>query len=166
VVRTVHVNVVNTGRYIAVNRVEASDTVAMNRCGGANSMPITLRPHQFDSAVADAVRSYLLASFGNGAGLMVAENVHWLDPSTMDVLGALLGTARQRLLVVMTARPDTRLPADWPVEVLDLRPLTDQQADELIPALHPGLPAGKRKPIVNRCDGIPLYIEQVVAHLA
>jgi hypothetical protein len=104
VVRTVHVNVVNTGRYIAVNRVEASDTVATNRCGGANLMPITLRPHQFDSAVADAVRTYLLASFGNGAGLMVAENVHWFDPSTMDVLGALLGTARQRLLVVMTAR--------------------------------------------------------------
>jgi class 3 adenylate cyclase len=138
----------------------------LKSCGGAGVTPTTVRRDQFDASVADAVRSYLLASIGDGAGLIVAENVHWFDASTMDVLGSLLGTADPRLLVVMTARPDTRLPADWPVEVLDLHPLTDQQADELIGVLHPGLPAAKRKAIASRCDGVPLYIKQVVAHLS
>ncbi len=82
--------------------------------------------------IAQAVQSYLLACLGSEAGLVVAEDVHWFDPSTRELLGALLNSGEGRLLVVITGRPGGRLSAGWPVEVVDLAPLTDTQTDELI----------------------------------
>jgi tetratricopeptide (TPR) repeat protein len=78
------------------------------------------------------------------------------------VLGALLGTAAGRLLVVMTGRPDGWLPTGRLHEVFDLAPLTDEQADALIGALNPGMTADQRAAVAARCDGVPFYIEQVV----
>ena len=43
--------------------------------------------------IAQAVQTYLLACLGGGVGLVVAEDVHWFDPSTIEVLGALLDMA-------------------------------------------------------------------------
>ena len=113
--------------------------------------------------IAQAVQTYLLACLAGGAGLVVAEDVHWFDPSTREVLGALLDTAAGRLLVVMTGRPGGWLPTAWPVTVFDLAPLTDDQTDALITALDPGLSADERAVVAARCDGVPFYIEQVVA---
>ena len=42
----------------------------------------------------EAVQNYVLACLGGGAGLVVAEDVHWFDPSTLEVLGALLEQTR------------------------------------------------------------------------
>ena len=97
---------------------------------------------------------------------MVAEDVHWFDASTLEVLGWLLNAADGRLLVVITGRPGGWLPASWPVRVFDLAPLTNGQADELISALSPGLSANERAAVAGRCDGVPFYIEQVVAGLS
>ena len=88
------------------------------------------------------MQTYLLACLGGGAGLLVAEDVHWFDPSTLEVLGSLLNAAGGRLLVVVTGRPGGWLPAAWPVKVFDLTPLTDEQTDALITALNPALTAG------------------------
>ena len=99
--------------------------------------------------VAQAVQTYLLACLGGGAGLVVAEDVHWFDPSTREVLGALLDAAEGRLLVVMTGRPGDWLPAGWPDKVFDLAPLTDEQTDALITALNPGLTAEERAAVAG-----------------
>jgi class 3 adenylate cyclase/tetratricopeptide (TPR) repeat protein len=112
--------------------------------------------------IAQAVQTYLLACLGDGAGFVLAEDVHWFDPSTREVLSALLDTARGRLLVVMTERPGGWLPAGWSHTVFDLAPLTDTQTDALIGALNPGLTADDRAAVAARCDGVPFYIEQVV----
>ena len=111
--------------------------------------------------VARAVQTYLAACLG-GAGLVVAEDLHWFDPSTREVIGALLDTADGRLLVVITGRPGEWLPADWPVTTFDLAPLTDDETDALITALNPGLRVHERKAVAARCDGMPFYIEQIV----
>jgi len=115
--------------------------------------------------IADAVQTYLLACLDEDAGLLVAEDVHWFDPSTREVLGALLLTAAGHLLVVMTGRPGEWLPEAWPHTAFDLAPLTEEQTDELITALDPGLSADTRAAVSARCDGVPFYIEQVVAGL-
>jgi tetratricopeptide (TPR) repeat protein len=113
--------------------------------------------------IAQAVQTYLLACLAGGAGLVVAEDVHWFDPSTREVLGALLDAAGGRLLVVMTARPGAWLPDAWPHEAFDLASLTDEQTHALIGVLNPGLSADERAAVAARCDGVPFYIEQVVA---
>jgi class 3 adenylate cyclase/tetratricopeptide (TPR) repeat protein len=112
--------------------------------------------------VAQSVHTYLQACTGSGAALVVAEDVHWFDSSTHEVLDALLSDGDGQLLVVITGRPGEWLPAGWTVKVFDVAPLTDEQTDELITALDPGLDAGDRAAVIARCDGVPFYVEQVV----
>ena len=47
--------------------------------------------------IAAALHEYLLASLGASAGLVVAEDVQWFDPSTVEVLDHLLGVGGDRL---------------------------------------------------------------------
>ena len=116
--------------------------------------------------IAQAVQTYLLTCIGGGAELVVAEDVHWFDPSTREVLGALLNRGEGRLLVVITGRPGEWLPTEWPHTVFDLAPLTDEQTDALITALDPDLKADERAAVAARGDGVPFYVEQIVAGLS
>jgi class 3 adenylate cyclase/tetratricopeptide (TPR) repeat protein len=112
------------------------------------------------------VRQYVLACMGDQAGLVVAEDVHWFDPSTLELLNSLLTTADGRLLVVLTGRDGDWLRTDWPVTIFDVAPLTDEQSDALISALHPSMTDdAQRAAIRSRCDGVPFYIEHVVGEL-
>lgn len=108
------------------------------------------------------VKQYLLACIGDQAGLVIAEDVHWFDPSTMELLNALLAAPDGRLLVVMTGRDGDWLRSGWPTTLFDLAPLTDEQSDALIQALDPSVTAEQRAAIRQRCDGVPFYIEHVV----
>jgi class 3 adenylate cyclase/tetratricopeptide (TPR) repeat protein len=111
------------------------------------------------------VRQYVLACIGDQAGLVVAEDVHWFDPSSMELLNSLLTGADGRLLVVVTGREGDWLRTDWPVTLFELSPLTDEQSDALINALGPAVTEDQRAAVRNRCDGVPFYIEHVVGEL-
>jgi len=128
--------------------------------------PVAAEGRKLQEFIANGVHEYLRACLGEGAALVMAEDLHWFDQSTLDVLGALLGANLETLLVVATGRPGRWLPDDWPVKVFDLAPLTDVQANELIVALEPTASAEQRAAVCERCDGIPYYIEQIVAGLA
>jgi predicted ATPase len=97
--------------------------------------------------------------------MVIVEDAHWFDPSTIESVGSLLDAAEGRLLVVVTGRPGQWLPAHWPVKVIDLDPLTKDEADTLIAALDPNLSAHARATVADRCEGVPFYIEQVVGGL-
>ena len=112
-----------------------------------------------------AVLDYLLACLGEGPGMVVVEDAHWFDPSTIETVESLLDAAEGRLFVVVTGRPGHWLPGHWPVKVIDLDPLTKNEADALIAALDPNLSAHARAAVADRCDGVPFYIEQVVGGL-
>jgi class 3 adenylate cyclase/tetratricopeptide (TPR) repeat protein len=127
--------------------------------------PVAAEGRKLYELIAEAVGSYLLARVGDRAGLLVAEDVHWFDPSTREVLGSMLKASQGRLLVIITGRDGAWLPAEWPVKVFDLAPLTDEQTDELVMALDPTLTAEDRAAVRDRCDGVPFYVEQVVAGL-
>lgn len=116
-------------------------------------------------AIGATVRQYMLAGFGDQAGLVVAEDVHWFDPSTVELLDSILTGADGRLLVVLTGREDGWLKKDWPVTVFELSPLTDQESDALIDALEPSVTAAQRAAVRARCDGVPFYIEHVLNEL-
>ncbi len=115
--------------------------------------------------IARAVRDYLVACLGDGPALVVAEDMHWFDADTAEVVRSLLEDDSGRLLVVMTSRESASLPDGPRVAKFVLQPLTDQESDELIAALHPELGADGRAAVCRRCDGLPLFIEEVVAKL-
>jgi tetratricopeptide (TPR) repeat protein len=127
--------------------------------------PVAAEGRKLYQLIRQAVQDYLLAYLGESAGMVVAEDAHWFDPSTVEVFGSLLDAAEGRLLVAVTGRPGEWLPASWPVEVIDLKPLTEDQTDTLISALNPSLSAHDRAAVAGRCDGVPFYIEQVVGGL-
>ena len=111
--------------------------------------PVPAEGRKLYELIAEAVQRYLLACLGDGAGLVVAEDVHWFDPSTLEVLASLLDAGEGRLLVVLTGRPGGWLPAEWPVTVFDLKPLSDRQTDALITALNPAVTADERAAIAE-----------------
>lgn len=112
-----------------------------------------------------AVHDYLLACVREGPALLLVEDMHWFDEDTSVVVQSLLDEKLAGLLVVMTGRERTSLPDGSRAKVFDLAPLTDRQADELIIALNPDMDAKARLAVRRRCDGVPLYIEEVVAKL-
>ena len=125
--------------------------------------PVPAEGRRLYELIADAVQRYLLACLGGDAGLIVAEDVHWFDSSTLEVLVSLLGAGEGRMLVVLTGRPGGGLPSGLPAAAFDLKALSDEQTYALIAALNPVLPADDRAAIAGRCDGVPFYIEQLVA---
>jgi class 3 adenylate cyclase len=113
--------------------------------------------------IAKGIHNYLLACLGSGPGLVLVEDMHWFDEDTIEVVQALLREDLGRLLVVITGRQLPSLAGN--TQVLELKPLCDTDADELIIALHPGIDPEARRAVRRRCDGMPLYIEEVVAKL-
>ena len=112
--------------------------------------------------IAQAIQEYLLACVGDNAAVVLVEDMQWFDRSTIDVIEALLDTRLGRLLVVMTGRSGAKLPNDERVQVLELETLSDAETDELIVALDPSLTSEQRRGLSSRCDGVPLFIEEVV----
>jgi class 3 adenylate cyclase/tetratricopeptide (TPR) repeat protein len=112
-----------------------------------------------------AVHRYVLACLNDQPGLVIAEDVHWFDPSTMELLNSILASADGRLMVVVTGREGDWPRSDWPATLFELTPLTDEQSDALIEALDATLTDAQRAAVRSRCDGVPFYIEHVVGEL-
>jgi class 3 adenylate cyclase len=127
--------------------------------------PVAADGRKLQEMIAATAGAYLLACFGRSPGLLVAEDVHWFDTSTIELLGTLLVSRGGSLFAVVTGRPGTWLPREWPTKVFDLAPLSAGQSDTLARALDPSIDADALAVVRERCDGVPFYIEQVVAGL-
>ncbi|MFZ0907650.1 MAG: adenylate/guanylate cyclase domain-containing protein [Mycobacterium sp.] len=129
----------------------------------AGYQPVPVEGNPLHDRIASAVYDYLLACLGDGPGLVVIEDLHWFDPDTIEIVHKLLRADTGRLLVVITGREHVLL-SDG-VQVFELRPLTGEQTDELIFSLDPAMSLDARREVRRRCDGIPLYIEEVIAKI-
>jgi class 3 adenylate cyclase len=98
--------------------------------------------------------------------MMVVDDLHWVDPSTIELLGRLLERSSDvPLLLLLTFRPDFVPP--WPaaehVHTLALEPLAASQCAELFDALvgsHP-VSATVRDELLSKADGVPLFLEEL-----
>jgi class 3 adenylate cyclase/tetratricopeptide (TPR) repeat protein len=115
--------------------------------------------------IVDAIIGYLLACVGAGPAVLFADDVQWFDPSTLGVVESLLRTKTGSLLVVLTAREIGSLPTIPELKIFQLAPLTTEETNELIVALDPTLSDDDRTEVARRCDGVPLYLEEVVTKL-
>lgn len=98
--------------------------------------------------------------------LMVIEDLHWADPSTLETLDELVArTTGAPLLVVMTHRPEfvpswLRSPC---VSQISLGPLSAETATAIIASVNGGqaLPPGVQQLVLARAEGNPLYLEEI-----
>lgn len=93
------------------------------------------------------------------------EDLHWVDPSTMEILDLLVEQAPSLpLLILATLRPE-QAPAEWMrgVSQVTLDRMTRSEAIEMVLAVTGGkpLPAVLLEEIVTRTDGVPLFIEDL-----
>jgi class 3 adenylate cyclase/tetratricopeptide (TPR) repeat protein len=98
--------------------------------------------------------------------LMVYEDVHWSDPTTRESLDLLVDRVPDlRILVIITFRPEFTPP--WSghahVTLLGLNRLPLRHRAEMITHVTGGktLPKEIANQIIDRTDGIPLFIEEL-----
>jgi class 3 adenylate cyclase/predicted ATPase len=98
--------------------------------------------------------------------LLLVEDLHWCDPSSLELLGRLneqLPTSRT--LMVLTARPEFAVPWAHPKRwtPIALGRLRQRVARELVLAVvgERTLPAAAVSEILERADGVPLYLEEL-----
>jgi class 3 adenylate cyclase len=127
--------------------------------------PAAVEGHTLYESIGATARRYVLACIGDQPGLVVAEDLHWFDRSSLELINSLLTRADGHLLVVLTGRDGDWLRTDWPATYFEISPLSDKQSDALIDALNPSLTDDQRTAVRNRCDGVPFYIEHVVGEL-
>ncbi len=97
--------------------------------------------------------------------LVVVEDLHWIDPTTVMLLRrAIEGLAERPLLFLVSGRPGTVYPwrSEDPVVRLHLQRLNESESAELLDAIAGGeMPAEMRRQILYYADGIPLFIEEL-----
>ena len=94
--------------------------------------------------------------------LVLVEDLHWADPTTVDLLGLLATEGIPGTMILITSR--LPLEAPWASSVLDieLEPLKEKQAAGLVAALtDDGLDTTQRRLIVERGAGIPLFLQEL-----
>lgn len=93
--------------------------------------------------------------------LLIIEDLHWCDPSTLELLAAHAQRQSQPILTLITARPQCRV-EPTPGSTLDLAPLSAAEVRALIEQLKTGLSQDAITGIAKRTDGIPLFAEEMV----
>jgi len=114
--------------------------------------------------------SMLLALVGGLAEqqpvIVIVEDLHWVDPSTLELLTLLLDQApTMRLYIMLTCRPTFEIPWGFRTHLtaLTLNRLTQPQVEVMVEGMLGGqrLPATVLEQIVAQTDGIPLFVEEV-----
>ncbi|HYJ78152.1 MAG TPA: AAA family ATPase [Longimicrobiaceae bacterium] len=113
-----------------------------------------------------ALLRMMLGAAAGGPLLVCVEDVHWADPSTLELLGLLADqVSDRRILAVFTHRLEFRPPWHPPAHQAELVVGRLQQADveQIIARLTGGkaLPPEVAAQIIARTDGVPLFVEEL-----
>jgi class 3 adenylate cyclase/predicted ATPase len=132
----------------------------------AESPPLTFSPQKQKQRTEEALVAWLMEEAERQAVVTVWEDLHWADPSTVELLTLLLDQVpTTRLFVVLTARPEFQSP--WPSRgywmTLILNRLPRSQAALMVQQVtrDKAVPAEVLQQIVAKTDGVPLFIEEL-----
>ncbi|RME98236.1 MAG: hypothetical protein D6768_17820 [Chloroflexi bacterium] len=130
--------------------------------------------------VSQAARALISAAARRQPLVLVWEDLHWADPSSLELLRALLPLASDcSLLLVLIYRQPIKDSKIWSFYQLvhhelggshikiQLPPLTDDESAELLDNLlgRQALPEDIRQQIVTKAEGNPFYLEEVIRSL-
>jgi class 3 adenylate cyclase/tetratricopeptide (TPR) repeat protein len=130
-----------------------------DRYPGVELAPVQLREFLLERLVA-----LLRALASKGPVVMVLEDLHWADPTTLELLDHMIDAGLPAgLLVLATARTDLQwAPRPEQAITIHLDPLPELRARELALAAAPGrLSEADAREIAARGDGVPLFVEQL-----
>jgi predicted ATPase len=134
------------------------------------SRRVSLTPEALKEKTLEALVRLLLVRAARAPCLVIVEDLHWADPTTLEFLERLRqAAAARRLLIVGTHRPEFKSLWGNVAEIsrIGLTRLRKAQASELLDAV-PGaraLDARARGYALEKSDGNPLFIEELAAAL-
>ena len=131
---------------------------------------LTLSPQRQRQLTQDALVAWIIEEAEREPVLAVWEDLHWGDPSTLELLGLFIEqTPTVPILNVLAYRPEFVPP--WPMQS-HMTPIALNRLERShIEALVRRLAGGKRLPIevethiVTKTDGVPLYVEELTKML-
>ncbi len=111
----------------------------------------------------DVASQWLADHTGSGPAMLLVEDAHWADPSTIEALEQMARRERP-LLIVVTARPEFN--DDQPFAFahhLALNPLGPEDAVAVVAGVPGGdqLSEDVRRDLVARAGGVPLFLEEL-----
>jgi predicted ATPase len=132
----------------------------------ADYIPPTLSPEQQKQKTLQAFLTILLRIASQQPVLFVMEDLHWVDPTTLELLGLLIDQGpTARILALWTFRPDFSPP--WTgrshFTQVTLNRLPRRHAAELTGQVAHGkaLPPEVVEQVVAKTDGVPLFVEEL-----
>jgi len=110
---------------------------------------------------AEAIAEFLVQAAVERPLFVLVDDIHWAEPTLLDMLVRLPRMVAAPVVLVGLARPELlQARPDWPVTVA-LEPLDADGVDALLDRLE--APAGARVRIARAAAGNPLYAEELVA---
>ena len=112
-----------------------------------------------------ATAELVVAAAGTG-GVIVVEDVHWIDDASRAILETLCALPDRRVAVILTRRPDGSVPET--ATTIELRPIHDDDADQLLLRVLPSLAASDAALARLRASaaGNPLYLIELAHAVA
>jgi predicted ATPase len=125
-----------------------------------------LPPEELRRRQLAALTAWALASARIQPVVLACEDLHWADPTTLDVVRSIAERgATARLFVLLTARPEFR--PLWGTRshhgMISLAPLDRNQVQQMVAELTAGhaLPKEVVEGVSERTGGVPLFVEEV-----
>ena len=127
---------------------------------------LDLTPEQRRQRTLEALTAQLAGLASQNPVLMIFEDAHWIDPTSLEAFGRTVDRIKTLpVLLIVTFRPEFNAP--WAgrshVTSLALNRLGEREAAAIIARLvgNKELPADVMAEIVERTDGIPLFVEEM-----
>jgi predicted ATPase len=127
---------------------------------------LDLVPEQRRQKILEALVSRTEAQACQNPVLLVFEDAHWSDPTSLEVFNRLVERIRTlRVLLVVTFRPEFEAPwiGQAHVTLLTINRLTRRDVDAMIDRVvgNNRISSTIRHEIIDRTDGIPLFVEEM-----
>jgi class 3 adenylate cyclase/predicted ATPase len=130
----------------------------------------TLTPQQIKNRTIDKLLEMILSLSAKRPTLCIFEDVHWIDPSTLELLElAISRIDRARILLVVSYRPEFR--HTWSTRAnVTLHSLTRLSRSEVTKMIKELLREGSLSQrvldqIIEKADGVPLFIEELTTSI-
>ncbi|MEJ2015499.1 MAG: adenylate/guanylate cyclase domain-containing protein [Limibacillus sp.] len=127
---------------------------------------LTMTPQRRKQRILEILTDRIVQLSKAGPLLLLVEDIHWVDPSTLEVLEALVERAQDlTLLIVMTHRPEFQAP--WAgyghVTLHSLNRLSRSDGRSIAERIagNKALPKELLDHIIKQTDGIPLFVEEL-----
>ena len=137
--------------------------------GNGSELP-TMSPQRARELTFETVLRQLFELVGEQRAVLVFENAHWADPSTIELLGLLVERIQTRTIALLvTLRSERTLPWHQFPHVLELtlKRLTRKQCEQMVLGVAHGrrLPQSVLEAVIAKTDGVPLFVEELTKAL-